>query len=166
MSASARSVLTFAIDLFGLGLGLVLVVAPNVLLQLFGVPVTSEVWIRVVGMLVLLLGFYYSRAALREMTEFFRWTVFVRSTVIVFFTAFVLLGFVSPVLILFGAVDLLGAVWTGLALRSERSAWPAAGLSASLAAAVRPNPVRCSRKLAVDNAKPRRLWYKPDVAVQ
>ena len=120
MSRSARSVLAFAVYLFGLGL--VLLVAPNVLLQLFGVPVTGEVWIRVVGMLVLFLGFYYSRAASREMTEFFRWTVFVRSTVIVFFTAFVLLGFVSPVLILFGAVDLLGAVWTGLALRSQRPA--------------------------------------------
>lgn len=46
----------------------------------------------------------------------------VRSSVIVFFGAFVLLGFVSPVLILFGLVDLLGAVWTALALRSERTA--------------------------------------------
>jgi hypothetical protein len=117
MSASARSVLAFAMYLYGLGL--VLVVAPNVLLRLFGVPVTSEVWIRVAGMLVLFLGFYYSQAARREMKAFFQWTVVVRSSVIVFFAAFVLLGFVSPVLILFGVVDLLGAVWTGLALRAE-----------------------------------------------
>jgi hypothetical protein len=120
MSTSARSVFAFAIYL--VGLALVLLIAPNVLLQLFGVPTTSEVWICVVGMLVLFLGFYYSQAARRGMTEFFRWTVFVRSTVVVFFTAFVLLGFVSPMLILFGIVDLLGAIWTGLALRSERSA--------------------------------------------
>jgi hypothetical protein len=117
VSKSARSVLVFAIYL--VGLGLVLVVAPNVLLRLFGVPVTSEVWIRVVGMLVLFLGFYYAQAARRELRAFFRWTVLVRSSVIVFFAAFVLLGFVSPILILFGVVDLLGAVWTGLALRAE-----------------------------------------------
>lgn len=70
MTASARSVFVFAFYL--VGLALVLLVAPNVLLRLFGVPVTGEVWIRVVGMLVLFLGFYYAQAARRGMTEFFR----------------------------------------------------------------------------------------------
>jgi len=69
-------------------------------------------------MLVVFLGFYYTQAARKEMTDFFQWTVYVRPTVIVFFTAFVLLGFANPPLILFGAVDLLGAIWTALALRS------------------------------------------------
>lgn len=56
------------------------------------------------------------------MTDFFRWTVFLRSTVIVFFAIFVLLGFAGPPLVLFGVVDLLGAIWTGLALRSAKAA--------------------------------------------
>ena len=38
-----------------------------------------------------------------------------------FFTAFVPLGLAQPPLILFGVVDLLGAIWTGLALRSLKS---------------------------------------------
>ena len=73
-------------------------------------------------MLVLLLGFYYLQAARTELTGFFRWTVYARSTVIIFFTVFVLLGYASPALILFGAVDLAGAIWTALSLRVPRLA--------------------------------------------
>jgi hypothetical protein len=51
------------------------------------------------------------------MTDFFRWTVYLRSTVIIFFAVFVLLGIASPPLIMFGVVDLLGAIWTGLAFK-------------------------------------------------
>lgn len=120
MSHPAKSLFAFGIYL--VGLGAILVVTPNTLLGLFGLPGTSEVWIRVAGMLVLLLGFYYIKAARKELTDFFQWTVYTRSSVIVFFIVFVLLGFVSPILILFGVVDLLGAVWTGLTLRSPRAA--------------------------------------------
>ena len=120
MSNSARSVFVFGLYL--LVLGIILLVAPNFLLGMFSLPGTTEVWIRVVGMLVLFLGFYYTQAARKEMTDFFRWTVYARTAVIVFFIAFVLLDFASPPLILFGAVDLLGAIWTALALRSAKTA--------------------------------------------
>jgi uncharacterized membrane protein len=119
MSNSARSVFVFGLYL--VVLGIILLVAPNFLLGMFFLPSTNEVWIRVVGMLLLFLGFYYDQAARKEMTEFFQWTVYVRPTVIVFFAIFVLLGFASPPLILFGVVDLLGAIWTGLALRSPKT---------------------------------------------
>jgi multisubunit Na+/H+ antiporter MnhB subunit len=72
-------------------------------------------------MLLLYLGFYYTQAARKRNDRLFRWTVYTRSTVIVFFAAFVLLGFVKPQLIIFGVVDLLGAIWTGLALRSPKT---------------------------------------------
>jgi hypothetical protein len=117
MTKAARSVFVFALYLFVLG-G-VLVVVPNALLELFRIPPTSEVWIRVVGMLVLILGLYYAGAARRELREFFAFTVWGRGTVLVFFAAFVLLGLAPPVLILFGAVDAAAACWTALALRSD-----------------------------------------------
>ena len=117
MSKSARSVLVFGWYLVALG-GL-LVTAPNTLLGLFFLPSTSEVWLRVVGMLILILAFYYIQAARHGLTLLFQWSVYGRASVIVFFTAFVLLGFVEPPLILFGVVDLLGAIWTQTALRSE-----------------------------------------------
>ena len=117
MSKSARSVFIFGLYL-GV-LGVVLLVIPNFLLGIFQFPSTNEVWIRVVGMLVFLLGGYYILAARKEVTDFFQWTVYLRPTVILFFIAFVLLDYSSPLLILFGAVDLLGAIWTGLLLRAS-----------------------------------------------
>jgi hypothetical protein len=119
MSKSARSVFVFGLYL--LVLGIILLVIPNFLLGIFSLPSTTEVWIRVVGMLVLFLSFYYTQAARKEMTEFFQWTVYARSTVIIFFAVFVLLDFAKLPLILFGVVDLLGAIWTGLELRSSKT---------------------------------------------
>lgn len=122
MSAAARSVFVFALYLFGLGL--VLLVAPNLLLRTFGLAETDDVWVRVVGMLVVLLGYYYVRGAREELTSFLRWTVHARSAVLVFFVAFVALGFAPPILIAFGAIDAAAAVWTALALRADAEAAP------------------------------------------
>jgi len=118
MSKSALSIFVFG--LYVAVLGIIMIVVPNFLLKISRTS-TTEVWIRVVGLLLLYLGFYYTQAARKEMTDFFRWTVYTRSTVIVFFAAFVLLGFANPPLIMFGVVDLLGAIWTGLALRSAKT---------------------------------------------
>jgi hypothetical protein len=118
MSKGARSVFVFGVYLEVLGI--FLLVMPNVLLGMFFLPGTTEVWVRVAGMLILFLGFYYIQAARKEMTDFFRWTMLPRSSVILFFAAFVLLGYAKPPLILFGIVDALGVVWTGFALRHSR----------------------------------------------
>jgi hypothetical protein len=108
MSKSGVSVFVFGLYLGALGI--TLLVVPNFLLGVFTLPSTNEVWIRVVGMLVLFLCFYYTQAARKEITDFFPLTVYVRPTVILFFTVFVLLGFARWPLILFGGVDLLGAL--------------------------------------------------------
>lgn len=120
MSNSAKSVFVFAIYL--VLLGVILLVMPNVLLDLFAYPTTDEVWIRVAGMLLVLMAFYYMQAARKELTDFFQWTVYARGSVILFFIAFVVLGLARPILIVFGAVDLLAALWTAAALRSFRKA--------------------------------------------
>ncbi len=119
MTRAAVSVVVFGFYLLALGVWLVLV--PNSLLSLFGVPVVSDVWIRVVGMLALLIGYYYVQAARHGLTQFFSFTVHARSVVIVFFAGFVALGLVKPVLLLFGLVDLAGALWTWRALAAASS---------------------------------------------
>ena len=116
MSPAAKSIFVFAAYL--LMLGAVLVLLPNVLLSLFGLPKTDEVWVRVVGMLVLLLSYYYQGAAREESTTFMRRTVNARLSVFVFFLVFVILKLAPPVMIVFGVVDLLAATWTALALRA------------------------------------------------
>ena len=105
----------FAYYLFALSAALML--APNVLLGLFGIPTTSEVWIRVVGMLVGFLGYYYLRASRAGLHAFYAWTVPARMSVLVFFGAFVALGHAPAALLVFGAVDALAAFWTWHALR-------------------------------------------------
>jgi hypothetical protein len=120
MSNAAKSLLVFGLYL--VALGSVLILVPDLVFQLFGLPKTSEVWIRVVGMLLLVLSFLDIQAARAELTVFFKWSLYTRVPVIGFLTAFVLLGFAKPILILVGAIDLLGAIWTGLALRSSQRA--------------------------------------------
>ena len=119
MSKAARSVWVFSIYLFILGV--VLVVVPNVLLGPFGFPETNEVWVRVVGMLVVILGYYYMTAARSESTAVIRATVVGRSAVLVFFIAFVVMGYAPPALILFGVIDAVAAAWTGRALVADRA---------------------------------------------
>jgi len=117
MSRAARSLLIFGIYL--IALGLFLLIAPNTLITLFGLPAVNDVWIRVAGMLIVFLAYYDIQAARKEMTDFFRWSVIARASVIVFFTGFVLADLVKPILLLFGGIDLAAAVWTQLELRRD-----------------------------------------------
>jgi len=117
MTRAARSVFVFSIYLFVLGS--ILVVVPNTLLSLFGLPRTDEVWVRVVGMLVVIIGYYYLTGARSGLTPFLRATVYGRSAVLVFFVAFVLAGLAQPILILFGVIDATAAAWTAWAVRAD-----------------------------------------------
>jgi len=120
MSKSARSLFVFSVYLFVLGI--ILIVIPNVLLSLFKFPETNGVWIRVVGMLVFILGYYYFQASKSEIKKFFQWTVYGRTAVLIFFIVLVLLDLAPPILILFGFIDAVAALWTQLSLRSEKQA--------------------------------------------
>jgi hypothetical protein len=117
MSSSAKSVFYFGIYLVALGLSLLFF--PNIPLNLFGVPSTHEVWIRVVGMLLLALSVYYLVSSRYELVPIFKVTMYVRSTIILFFIAFVLAGLVTPNIIPFAVVDFIGAGWTYFALKKE-----------------------------------------------
>ena len=119
MSRAAKSLFVFGIYLCGLGLILLLV--PNLILRVFGVPTTNEVWIRINGMFLLCLSFYYVQAARNELTIFIRWTVWARVAVIFYFAAFVLLVSAPKALLLFGLIDLLSAIWTWLALKRDEA---------------------------------------------
>lgn len=103
-----------------------LLLAPNLLLGLFGFPLTDEVWIRIVGLLVLYLGIYYVLAGRNNLLLFIGATVPIRASVLLVFAVFVAADMVSPMLLVLGAPDILGAAWTWHALRSERLAGSAA----------------------------------------
>lgn len=117
MSTAALTLKVFAVYLFGLGL--LLLLAPDPLLITFGFAPSRDVWIRVLGVVVVNLGVYYWYGAASEARPFFAASVATRLFVLVAFTSLVAAGLVQPMLILFGGVDALGALWTLWALRTS-----------------------------------------------
>jgi hypothetical protein len=112
---AANTVKYFSYYLFVLAL--VLIFAPNMMLSVFQIQETTEVWIRVVGVLVTCIAVYYHETSKLNFVPFLKLTVWVRLFVIVAFTGLWLAG-VGPVqLILFGLLDALAAYWTWHYLR-------------------------------------------------
>lgn len=120
MSRSAFTIKAFGVYL--IVLGAVLIVLPNLLLSAFGFATTTEVWIRVLGVVVLDFGIGYWFAAKADARPFFLATVYGRCFALVAFVAFAALGLVGPMLVLFGVIDFSGAMWTLVALKAERHA--------------------------------------------
>lgn len=117
MSQAAISILVWGIYLTILGP--VLLLAPNFILGLFGIPLTTEVWIRVLGVIVTALGYYHIQAARENFVPFFHWSTQGRGFAVICFVSFVALRMADPVLLLFASGDFAGAIWTGLALRKR-----------------------------------------------
>jgi len=118
MPRSALSAKVFAVYLFVTGP--LLAVAPNLLLSLFGFAPANEVWVRALGVVVFNLGIYaWTSAGHRPFLEA---SVVARVVTFVSFSAFGVLGFTSPMIILFGAIDLCGGLWTYFALKADTRA--------------------------------------------
>jgi hypothetical protein len=125
MNNAAVSVYVFGIYLLGL-VGPGFMVMPHAMLGLAGLSAGDDLWIRVVGLLAALIGFYYVMAARAQLDPFFRWTVGARCAAAAFMVLMVLLGKAGPALLLFAAADLAAAGWTFMSLRSSASgAWAA-----------------------------------------
>jgi hypothetical protein len=119
MSKAAFSLRVFSLYMFVLGL--ILILDPNLLLRVFEIPQTREIWIRIVGMLVLILGYYDFMASRTEDATLFRWSVHVRLFAAVLLIIFVVSGVAPAVLILFGSIDAAAAAWTALSLKQDPS---------------------------------------------
>lgn len=117
MSNAARSMTVFGVYLALSGLAFILI--PNTILPLFGFPATTDIWIRVVGLLALILSFYFLYSVRQNDLHFYRAAVAARVMFFIGLVVFVVLGWGSPTLIGFGLIDLAGAVWTWLALRAS-----------------------------------------------
>lgn len=115
MFSPALTIRVFGVYLMLLSAGFLF--APDLVLAPLRMPAPADVWIRVAGMLIGFLGFYYLRAAAAGLAQFFAWTVPVRLSIPVFFCAFVGFGLAPPVLLLVALFDAAGGVWTWLALR-------------------------------------------------
>lgn len=98
--------------------GIGLLVAPHLVLGTLGIAAPTEVWIRVVGALALVVGYYYWACGTAGAVEFFRASVRGR-VLFAALMALLVVVFAAPAqLLLFGVVDLLGAGWTPHGLRA------------------------------------------------
>ncbi len=115
INAADLSVFVFGIFIIVVD-GFGLLVIPNTILRLLRIPETTEVWIRILGGTVALLGAYYIVAGLCNLVSFDWATVFGRFAVLPFLVLLALLKQVKPQIIVFGVADVAGAIWTLIAL--------------------------------------------------
>lgn len=117
MSKAAVSLRIFSIYMFVLGL--ILILDPNLLLRFLAIPETREIWIRIVGLLVLILGYYDFMASRGEDAAFFRWSVHARLFAAALLIILVATGSAPTILLLFGLIDGAAAFWTRLSLKED-----------------------------------------------
>ena len=86
MTHSAKSIFYFG--LYIAALGVLLMFVPNLLLELVNIPSTNQVWIRLAGMLLLFMGFFYVQAGRHDLIPFFRWTLVTRGAAFFFVLSF------------------------------------------------------------------------------
>ena len=92
--------------------GLQLLFIPNFLLATFGLEPTSEIWIRILGMLVLALSFYYYAIYKNGGKEVVRATVQGRLFFCTGLSILVIMSMVKPVLIIFAIIETGLSLWT------------------------------------------------------
>lgn len=115
MSPAAISILVFGV--YMAAEAAILMIAPNVLFSIFGLPLTQEVWPRIVGIALSVFAYYYIRAAFQEIKPFFVLTTQGRILQFVLFAGVVMAGFGQPTLLLFAGVELVSGIWTWFALK-------------------------------------------------
>ena len=117
MKQSTLSMLIFAI--YMAILCVVFTVFPSNFAGLFNLAPPDGLWIRIFGMVMGILAFYYLMAVREGDKSFYRWTFYGRLVVLPTFAVFVVLGIAPPIVLLFGAWDTGCGIWTGIALRRE-----------------------------------------------
>lgn len=117
MSNSSISVIVFGF--YMLGQGLILFFAPNFLMNLFEMPTALDHWVRVVGIALIVLAFYYIQASLLDLRKFFKLTLVGRTIQLVLFFLLVAI-YQAPILLIgFATLEFFSGVWTFLALRAD-----------------------------------------------
>lgn len=100
-------------------IGVPTIIFPRLVSLSPALPSPDYFYIRLTGFFATALGSYCILAARHEWKEFFRWSVYTRLTLVLFYIALVLSGTAESRILIDGIIDLAGAIWTAWALRSE-----------------------------------------------
>ena len=117
MTSTAKSVFYYSFYMLGMGLALLLI--PNLILGLFGFDPTNDIWIHILGLFAFCAGMLYFYCGRTNQTGFFRISIIERIVFFVGMVGIVLFLRANPILALIGSVDLFGAIWTAVTLRKS-----------------------------------------------
>jgi hypothetical protein len=115
MKQTIRSMYAQVAYMTGMGLGLLLV--PDLLLTLLGMPPAADGWIRVLGALALTFAGYYFTLTRLEYAAFFHASVWGRYFFCSCLVVLAATGLGPRMLYLFAAAEALLAAWTQISLR-------------------------------------------------
>lgn len=117
MTKSGKSVFFFGIYL--LLTGVILCLIPEKFISTLKLPEIPTAWVRLMGILVIILGSYYIIGARNNLKPFIKGTIYLR---LFFFTGVMVLfvsGQMPKEILPLGIIDLLGAAWTIFSLKAE-----------------------------------------------
>ena len=101
--------------------GLQLIFVPNLLLSMFGFADTSEIWIKVLGIVILPLSAVYYAVSKQGNRDVVFSTIISRGFVGVGFILLAVSGQAPLNLILFAGIDIATAAWTWVELQKTKS---------------------------------------------
>ena len=119
MTPAARSLFLFGIYI--LVVGVAFIAAPGPLMALLHLPPATVGWARVVGLLALVIGSYDTVAGKTGNAAHIRASIPVRIGFTAGTVLLVLFAQMPALILLLGATDVAGAVWTAMALRKSPS---------------------------------------------
>ncbi len=117
LKATRISLYVFAV--YMVIMGLVLLLLPNLILPIFDLPTDGNVWIRLLGFVLLCSSVYYIGAAKMGFVAFAKWTVYTRLSAPILVVILIASEVAPMQMASFGIVDGLGGLWTWLALKKD-----------------------------------------------
>jgi len=115
MSRLNKSILIFGI--YSSLMGVVLLFLPNIILPLFGLPVSGEPWLNLLGFVLICSSYYYIRSSIKGNQDFAIYTIHTRFAAPVIVVFLVLTGRADWHFLSFGIVDGVGGLWTLIELK-------------------------------------------------
>lgn len=97
--------------------GLVLLVYPLTIGGVLGATADTAPWLRLLGVALWALAYYYFRAAGSNNREFFSWSVHIRVGQFVLLIGLVTLDLITPLILFFSAFEFATAMWTWFSLK-------------------------------------------------
>ncbi|MEK6478807.1 hypothetical protein WJR50_14770 [Catalinimonas sp. 4WD22] len=107
--------------------GISMIIQPNSMLETMGFEPTVEIWIRMAGLLALVLGYYYVQMGRYHFLPFYTWKIIGHIAGIIIMTTFYLQGLAPGSILMLCLGDMLAALWTAWGIFEDRKrAIPAA----------------------------------------